>query len=76
MHERTNPRITKKNTLWSPQPVQAADVTLAISKLKNIKSIRHDQINLQHIKESLMVTFPYITLNINTSITTKAFSES
>ena len=28
-HERTHPRITKKSSLWSPQPVQAADVILA-----------------------------------------------
>ena len=37
-------------------------VTLAILKPKNTKSTGHDQINLQHIKESLMVTIPYITL--------------
>ena len=36
-HERTHPRITRKASLWSPQPVQAADVILAISKLKNTK---------------------------------------
>ena len=72
-HERTHPRITKESSLWSPQPVQAADVTLAISKLKNTKSTGHDQINLQHVKESLMVTIPYITLIINTSIVTKLF---
>ena len=72
-HERTHPRITRKSSLWSPQPVQAADVILAISKLKNTKSTGHDQINLQHVKESLMVTIPYITLIINTSIVTKAF---
>ena len=72
-HERTHPRITRKSSLWSPQPVQAADVILAMSKLKNIKSTGHDQINLQHIKESLMVTIPYITLIINTSIVTKVF---
>ena len=72
-HERTHPRITRKSSLWSPQPVQAADVILAISKLKNTKSTGHDQINLQHIKESLMVTIPYITLIINTSIVTKVF---
>ena len=53
--------------------MQAANVTLAISKLKNTKSIEHDQINLQHIKESHMVTTPYITLIINTSIITKVF---
>ena len=35
----------------------------------------HDQINLQHIKESLMVTIPYITLIINTSIATKVFQK-
>ena len=69
-HERTYPRITRKSSSWSPQPVQAADVILVISKLKNIKSTGHDQINLQHIKESLMVTIPYITLIINTSINT------
>ena len=56
-----------------PQPVQAADVILAISKLKNTKSTGHDQINLQHVKESPMVTIPYITLIINTSIVTKVF---
>ena len=50
-HERTHPRITKKSSLSSPQPVQAADVTLAISKLKNTKSTGHDQINLQHVKK-------------------------
>ena len=72
-HERTNPRITRKSQWWSPQPVQAADVILAISKLKNTKSTGHDQINLQHVKEILMVTIPYITLIINTSIVTKAF---
>ena len=59
--------------MWSPQPVQAADVILAISKLKNTKSAEHDQINLQRIKESLMVTIPYIILIINTSMVTKVF---
>ena len=64
----------KLNTFfYLPQPVQAADVILAISKLKNTKSTEHDQINLQHIKESQMVTIPYITLIINTSIVTKVF---
>ena len=53
--------------------MQAANVILAISKLKNTKSTGHDKINLQHIKESLMVTIPYITLIINTSIVTKVF---
>ena len=42
-------------------------------KLKNTNSTGHDQINLQHIKESLMVTIPYITLIINTSIVTKVY---
>ena len=46
---------------------------MAISKLKNTKSTGHDQINLQHIKERLMVTVPYITLIINTSIVTNVF---
>ena len=50
-HERTHPRITKTSSLWSPQPVQAADVILAISKLKITKSTGHDQINLQHVKK-------------------------
>ena len=72
-HERTQPRITRKSSLWSPQPVQAADVILAISKLKNTKSTGHDQFNLQHFIESLMVTIPCITLIINTSIVTKVF---
>ena len=72
-HERTHPRMTRKSSLWSPQPVQAADVILAISKLKNTKSTGHDQINLQHIKESLMGKIPYIALIINTSIVTKEF---
>ena len=49
------------------------DVILAISKLKNTKSTGHDQFNLQHIKGSLMVTIPYITFIINTSIVTKVF---
>ena len=44
-HKRIHPRFTEKSSLWSPQPVQAADV-LAISKLKNTKSTGHDQINL------------------------------
>ena len=34
-HERTHPWIMKNSSLWSPLPVQAADVILAISKLKN-----------------------------------------
>ena len=72
-HERTHPRITKKSSLWSPQSEKAVDVILAISKLKNTKSTGHDQVNLQHVKESLMVTIPYITLIINTSIVTKLF---
>ena len=36
-------------------------------------STGHDQINLQHIKESLIVTIPYITLTINTSIVANVF---
>ena len=35
------------------------------------KSTWHDQINLQHLEESLIVAFPYIALIINTSIVTK-----
>ena len=73
-HERIHPRIMKKSSLCSPQPVQAADVILAISKLKNTKSTGHNQINLQYVKESIMVTIPYVTLIIiNTSIVTKVF---
>ena len=72
-HERTHPRITRKSSLWSPQPVQAADEILAISKLKNTKSTGHDQINLEHIKESIMATIKYITLIINTSIVINVF---
>ena len=72
-HERTHLWIMRKSSLWSPQPVQAADVILAISKLMNTKSTGQDQINLQHIKKSLMVTIPYITLIINTSIVTNVF---
>ena len=72
-YERTHLQITRNSSFWSPQPVKAADVILAISKLKNTKSTGHDQINLQHIKESLMVTIPYITLIINTSIVTNEF---
>ena len=29
-HERTHLRITRKSSLWTPQPIQAADVILAI----------------------------------------------
>ena len=72
-HERTHPRIMRKSSLCSPQPVQAADVILAISKLKNTKSTGHDQIDLQHIKESQLVTSPYITFIINTYIVTEVF---
>ena len=36
-------------------------------------STAHDQINLQHIKESLMVSITYIALIINTSIVTNVF---
>ena len=63
----------KLTTRTSLQPVQAADVILAISKFKNTKSTGHDQINFQHIKDSLMVTVPYITLIIKTSIVTNVF---
>ena len=57
--------------------IRASDVTLVISKLKYAESTTHDQMNLQHIKESLLVTIPYIILIINTSIiTTKVFPES
>ena len=42
-------------------------------EIKNTKSTGHDQINLQRIKEGLMVTIPYITLIINTSMVTKVF---
>ena len=56
--------------------VVEADVILAISKLRNIKSTAHDQINLQYIKESLMVTIPYIRLIMNTSIVAKVFPYS
>ena len=73
-HERTHSGSRESpRCAWSPQPVHSGDVILAISKLKNTKSTGHDLINLQHIKESLMVTFPYITLIINTSRVTKVF---
>ena len=65
--ERTHPRM------WSPKPVHAADVILVTSKLKNNESTGHDQINLQHIKETLMVRIRYITLIINTSIVINVF---
>ena len=70
MHEKTHSKDYEKVfKLWCPKPVQAADVILAIPKLKNTKSTGHDQINLQHIKESLMVTIPYSTrMIINTPI--------
>ena len=45
--------ITIKIYLWSPQPEQAADVTLAISKLKDTKLTGRDQINLQRIIDSI-----------------------
>ena len=44
--------VHEKVLVVESQPVQAADVILAISKLKNTKSTGHDQINLQHVKES------------------------
>ena len=74
-HGRTHLRILRKSSLWIESPtVQAADVILAMSKLENTKSTWNDQINLQHIKESLMVTIPHITLIIiNTSIVTNVF---
>ena len=62
MHERTNPRITKNTSLWSPQPVQAADVTLAISKLKNTKSIEHDQRLSMIIISKKVLWLQYLTL--------------
>ena len=67
--------IHRKSSLWSPQPVEAADVVFAsaVSKLKNTKSTEHDQMNLQRIKESLIFTIPYNTLIINASIVTKVF---
>ena len=52
-HERTHSRITRKSSLWSPQPVETADVILAMSKLKNTKSTGHDQINLHNISEKV-----------------------
>ena len=72
-HVRTHPWITRKSSLWSSKPKQAADVILAVSKLKNTKSTGHDKIKFQYIKESLIVTIPYITLIINTSIVAKLF---
>ena len=47
-HNRTHLQITRKSSLWSSQPVQAADVILAISKLKNTKSTGHE-INKKYI---------------------------
>ena len=32
-HERTHPWITRKSSLWSPQPIQAADEIIVILKL-------------------------------------------
>ena len=43
--------------------------------LKYTKSTELNQINPQHIKESLMVTIQYITLIINISIIMKVFIE-
>ena len=61
-----------EKVLYTTRNPQAADV-ISISKLKNTKSTGHDEINLQHIKESLMVAIPYITLIIITSIVTMVF---
>ena len=57
VHKRTHSRMSRQTSLWSTQPVQAADVILAISKLKNTKSAGNDQINLQHIKKVLRLQF-------------------
>ena len=67
-----NTYMDYEKVLSVESPVRS-DVILAISKRKNTKWTGHDQINLQHIKKSLMVTIPYITLIINTSIVTKVF---
>ena len=70
--EKTHQLITWRFSLWSQQPVQAADVILAISKLKNIKSTGYDQINLQHRRKSNGYNSIH-TLIVNTSIATKVF---
>ena len=48
--------------------MQAADGTLDISKLKNNLSTGLDQINIQHVKEIISVSIPYINLTLHYSI--------
>ncbi len=60
-------------TLFRPQPVDPATVTLTIKQLQNTNSFGSDGIPLKFIKDSLIATIVYITIIINTSIATGIF---
>ncbi len=70
----TNDKLHEKK--WSPEPISSNGYLKdAIFSLKNSKSTGEDGIALQYIKDSLVITLPYIRTMINNSISTNTFPE-
>ena len=68
---RTN--SSQETEKWQPQPATTSSIKAVIYSLKNTKSTGADNITLQHIKDSLPATMPFLLTIINTSIATNKF---
>ena len=69
----TSQNFPRNERPFRPEPVNPNTVILTIKHLKNTNSVGSDGISLQHIRDSLPVTIHYLTIIINTSITTGKF---
>ena len=63
------------NVKWKPKQVSQHEVRRAIFALKNTNSSGIDGLALQYLKDSLIVTLPYISTVINTSLANETFPE-
>ena len=63
------------NVKWKPKPVSQHEVKRAVFALKNTNSTGIDGLALQYLKDSLIITLPYISTVINTSIVNELFPE-
>ena len=63
------------NVKWKPMQVSQHEVKRAIFALKNTNSTGIDGLALQYLKDSLIVTLPYISTVINSSIANEIFPE-
>ncbi len=62
----------KRNDIFQPQPVDATTVIQTIKSLREIWSVGCDGISLRFIRDSLYIIAFYLTVIMNTSLTTHA----